>query len=326
MSPTQRIHAAMGAPAHTECAPCEPFRCWICAGASSRGMRRVSWLGVTFVGQNRVRCPESVRVCEACVVCMAGKPPDTLRMTSHLVDDRGWVRLNKGGKAEMRAWLRGPKSGDWFAAIADTGQKHVLPWTPVNPSGTRVERVLFEERPVTLEDWSLVDEATALLTAGATKEEMGRGDYGARAWQLCGAAIRVFEGRFGGERGGGWFDLAVWLAQRDELAVEARMSAEKETRDAERSRKGKAAKRRDRDAAGDAGGVPTDVGALTRLVEMSVAAHRTHVRDDGTEEWRVGRTHGKLRFRVQPSAHAGELPQLLTVLTAFGGMRPRRCS
>ena len=63
--------------------------------------------------------------------------------------------------------------------------------------------------------------------------------------------------------------------------------------------------------------------ALDRLLAMSAAAHRTCVREDGTEEWRVGRAHGKLRFRVQPSAQSGALPVLLSVLTAFDGMTPR---
>ena len=282
----------MGLVAHPECVPCDPFRCWICAGSAGRGMRRTGWLGVTFVGQNRVRCPESLYVCEACVVCMAGKPPDTLRMTSHLVDGRGWVRLNKGGKAEMRMWLRGPKTGEWFAAIADTGQKHVLPWTPVNPARSPVERVLFEERFVTIGDWRIVDDATALLTAGATKEEIGRGEYGPRAWQLCGAALRAFEALYGGERGGGWFDLAVWLAQRDEVVVEARMTAEKEARDAERGRKGKAPKRSRGDAARDARGVPPDVGG-----ERAETLGHPPVADEerGADKWQrggVGDGHG----------------------------------
>jgi hypothetical protein len=53
--------------------------------------------------------------------------------------------------------------------------------------------------------------------------------------------------------------------------------------------------------------------ALARLVEMSTAAHRVSVQADGVEVWRVGKRHGRLRFKVH-SAHGDELPQLLTVL------------
>src|ERR1700722_3186141 len=267
--PTHRIHALMGVPVSAQCVAMPAFRCWVCAGAATRGVLVESWLGSNFVGQNRVRCPESTNVCEACVVCMAGRPPDTLRMTSHLVDDCGWLRLNKGGKTEMRAWLRGPKLGDSFACVADTGQKHLLPWAPVNPHGAREYRVLFEERAVTVGDWGLVDDLTTLLTAGATKEEIGRGEYGPRAWDLCGAALRRFESAYAGERSGGWFELSLWLAQRDEAAVEARMTEEKAERTAKKERthasgrrKGKAALPERRDAPRDAGRVPVDGGRV----------------------------------------------------------------
>lgn len=286
------IHAAMGRPPHAECFPAEG-PCWVCASEMSRGMQRDRWMGSNFVGQNRVRAPGSHHVCEACVVCMSGKPPDTFRMTSHLLDERGWVQLNKGGKAHMRDWLRGPKRGEWLAAIADSGQKHVIPWTPINPPGAQAGRVMFEERPVTLGDWALIDDATILLTAGATKEEMSRGDYGPRAWELCGAPLRDFEDRYRGERGGGWFELAVWLAQRDEAAVEIRMTAEKEKRDAQRKRKGEAAKRSRGDAARNAGRVPADVGGERAQALGHPAVEDAQRREDKQQRGGVGDRHGQ---------------------------------
>src|ERR1700678_1889135 len=108
--------------------------CWIWGGHWSPALPRSLFMGASFTGKNRVRCVESGEVCEPCVWAMAGKPPDTLRMTSHVVDDRGWLRPNKGGKPLQREWLRGPKQGQWFAAIADSGKKHVIPWAPMNPA------------------------------------------------------------------------------------------------------------------------------------------------------------------------------------------------
>lgn len=173
-------------------------------------------------------------VCEACVVVMAGKPPNTERMWSHLVDGDSHVRVNKGNKPTIREFLRGPKAATWFAAIADSGKKHLIPWAPLNV-GTRRPLVNFEERIVELGDWSLVDELSELLTLGATKEELGCGDYGPRAWTLCGAeGLRAFEERWSGLRGGGWFDFAVWLAQRDEARVEERLAAEKAAKEAKK--------------------------------------------------------------------------------------------
>lgn len=164
---------------------------------------------------------------------MAGKPPDTLRMYSHLYEEDGeYLHVNKGQKPAMRAFLRRSHSAPWFAAIADSGQKHIVPWTPVNPAGSR-GRVLFEETIVALpgpDGWLMLDEIAALLTAGATKEEMSTARYSARAWQLCGEQLRAFEREHGGKRGGPWFELALWLAQRDEAAVEDRMKIEAATR------------------------------------------------------------------------------------------------
>lgn len=62
--------------------------------------------------------------------------------------------------------------------------------------------------------------------------------------------------------------------------------------------------------------------ALGALVHLSERAHFVKRREDGVECWRVGRADGHLRLRVQPQADG--LPQLLTVLPAFNGCRPRR--
>jgi hypothetical protein len=230
---SQIVHGLDGAKTHPECDALPAFRCWICAGEAARGMLRVDWLGVTFVGQNKVRYPASDHVCEACVVVMSGKPPDTERMYSHLVEGLERMRLNKGNKPAMREFLRRAHASEWFAAIADSGQKHVIPWTPVNPPGSSGGRVMFEEALVVLPSadsgWSLIDDLTVLLTCGATKEEVSRGTYGSGSYQRCASAIFDFEMRRRDERGSPWFDLAVWLAQRDETAVAIRMADEKES-------------------------------------------------------------------------------------------------
>ncbi len=230
MTPTPILWAVAGSPAVPNAEPHEG-RCWICASDMARGVRVDRWMGASFTGQNRVRSPTSSHVCEPCVWAMAGKPPHTLRMTSHLwAEGEPYLTPNKGGKPAMRAFLRAPHAGPWFAAIADSGQKHIVPWTPVNPAGTKRGRVAFEDRTVTIGDWAALDATTALLTGGTTKEEILRGDYGQRAWQLCGDALREFEREHGGLRGGWWFELVVFLAQRDEAVVAERMDREKTDR------------------------------------------------------------------------------------------------
>jgi hypothetical protein len=190
------------------------------------------------------------------------------RCYSHVFDSLGGVdrpqywNHSKGEKEQIRAFLRSPKRGSWWAAIAESGQKHLLPWCPVNPAGVEPGVVLFEERVVAIEGWEMLDDMTALLTAGCTKEELLTARYGARAWQLCGDPLRRFESTWGHpRRGGGRFALCLWLAQRDEVAVAERVAAEKEERKRAKARRRparKAAHKDRRAAARAASSVPED--------------------------------------------------------------------
>ncbi|MGH8630895.1 MAG: hypothetical protein ACREU7_09055, partial [Burkholderiales bacterium] len=159
------------------------------------------------------------------------QPADTkkgknLRMYSHFWSEGGgyWY-ANKADKAGMREWLRGPKVGAWWAAIADTGQKHILPWVRVNPDGRLASGdiagegfVRFEEREIYIARsmWAEVDDLTALLTLGVTKQEIETGEYGHRAYLLAGDRLLECDAVYGRQRGCGIFALALWLAQREE--------------------------------------------------------------------------------------------------------------
>ncbi len=269
ISASQLLHARLGAPAFADVVAVDA-PCWVCGGHASRALSRGDWMGALFVGQNKVRAWQSDYVCEACACVTAWTTPAVMpvpgrvrkaestrdpnwRNYSVLVDDRGVVALTKGDKGTMRDWLRGAHSGHWFAAIADSGQKHVIPWTPVNASGATPGRVLFEERELTLGDWALADEMTTLLTAGATKETMASGDYTPGQIALCGDTIEAFESRWARERAGAWWELALWLSQRDEAAVAARM---------EEAKRGRKAKTSDRGS--KRGGDPGGTGRVSR--------------------------------------------------------------
>ncbi len=282
-SAAQLFHAYLGSPPGTECDSCEQVPCWMCGGETLRGVFVKAFAGASFTGQSRVRAPSSPIVCEACVyVCgrtnpVPGRPPKegkefggNYRNYSHLYDDASSLRYanaSKGEKPAILSFLRATHTGTWFAAIADSGQKHVLPWAPVNPPGSR-GRVLFDETTIALPDeggWMMVDDLAALLTAGATKEEIALGHYGSRAWTLCPSLVRAFESKWGARRGDGWFGLALWLAQRDEATVADRMATEATERAEKKEAKRGTTKRRatretkvsDRgDVARDPSGVP----------------------------------------------------------------------
>lgn len=193
------------------------------------------------------------------------------RNVSHFYE-AGWEGIqapcygncSKGEKPAIRAFLEREHAGPWFAAIGDTGQLHVLPFAQMNGTGRRGV-VLFERTLVSVGDVALIGAVADLLTAGATKEEIQSGDYGPNAWRLCEPQIREFEERYAKHRGGGWFSLSVWVAQRNEEEVQRRMAAEKEERDARKKKPARARKDRARgDGDGPAGperSVHSDAGA-----------------------------------------------------------------
>ncbi len=282
MTPAATLHRLAGSPAQDGCED-RAARCAVCAQPSARTMPYDDWQGATFTDQNKLRGHGlSSRVCEACVwahswVVPPGHPPPepgkkgvNLRLFWHAYEDGAepaYVYGNKGDKAELRAWLRAPKHGAWWCAIADSGQKHTLPWTRVNAAGSRVACVRFEERDVVIGGWSLLDVMTEALTAGVTKAEIEAGEYGPRAWELAESHVRRLLELGEVARGSGWWDLAVWLAQRDEEAVATRLDAEREAKAAKKAAKkevasgsraveGSGARRARAGGAGRASGVP----------------------------------------------------------------------
>lgn len=254
MSPVELLHRHIGAPRVEECESLgEQARCWLCGGAAVRGRKVAKWVGPAFTSQNRVRNPASDVICEGCVfICgrlspVPGRPPaegktsgGNWRNYSHWMWEVGgkwrYDNASKGEKHKLRAFLAKPKPGRWWLAVADSGQKHVIPWAPINGPGNHgfvaMDDVTVEVSLIML----LVDTMSALLTAGATKDELLSGKWTARAWSLLGERIDNFEGGWNYLRGTNKYGLAVWLAQRDEAAVQARLEEEKRERATKRGR------------------------------------------------------------------------------------------
>lgn len=247
-----------------------PAWCVVCAARAERTVPYERWQGANFTDQNKLRgLGLSERICEPCVWAHAWNPPpgwvpddaaierkreakrkagkevDTsrerapnLRLFWHAYDERGYVFGTKGDKPTIRAWLLAPKTGAWWCAVPDSGQKHVLPWTPINP-GPDGRLVRFEEQDVVLGDEHLVDVMTAALSAGVTKAEIERGDYSVRAWMIAREHVERLRELGEREHGSAWWSLAVWLAQRDEDAVTERLEAAAKTRAVKAARKAK---------------------------------------------------------------------------------------
>lgn len=277
MTPASRLHSMAGSPQMPGCDD-HPASCVVCASTQPRTTRYESWQGSAFTNQDKLRGHGlSDRVCEPCVwahswVAPPDKPPNppgtkglNLRLFSHFWSERGgYVSLNKANKAAMRTWLRARTNGErWWACIADTGQKHIIPWVREQRRARGVIR--FEERDVVMGDWALVDAMTAALTAGVTKAEIESHGFTPRAWELARPEVETLIRLAVDAYGSGWWALSIWLAQRDEDAVATRLAAAKETKAAKaekakangRSATKRSSKGGSRSArVGDTGGVP----------------------------------------------------------------------
>lgn len=192
-------------------------------------MPYAQWQGASFAGQADLAWPGAPAVCEPCAWATSWvAPPDreqapadgkkrvrSLRMYGHLWSEAGgYWSSERGDLSRVRDWLRAPDraASPWFAAIPTGGKKHLLPATPINPAGANPGRVRFEEQTVALGDWSLCDSMTLLLAARVRRSEIDAGDYHPLSWQRIAPELRVFEARWGAQRGSGWFALALWLA------------------------------------------------------------------------------------------------------------------
>ena len=251
----QIVHTLLGCPQLAEYGATEsPGNCYVCGGEVARGLPVSDWMSSSYTDQTRIACPVADFVCESCgfvtsrLSPVPGRPAKegksfggNYRNYSHLWEDGwsapscgedagsigGYVNASKGQKPLIREFLERNHEGAWFAAIADSGQEHVLPYTPLNRPG-RGGVVMFDDALVTVPaDVSLVSTMVQLLTDGATKDEIERGDYRPVTWQRIGKdRLRDFERTHGRNRGH-WFALAIWIAQRDEESVAERLAQEK---------------------------------------------------------------------------------------------------
>lgn len=232
LSPTHWCWVASGRPRDESCEDV-PSVCWVCGGSADRSILVTEWSGAEYASQHRVKAWDSDRVCEPCIVIhsrispVPGRPPlegkkygGNWRTYSVLIEVVGGSPIletaTKAEKDAIRKWLRKEKRGEWFAAIADSGKKHVIPLAQMNAPGV-IGVVQFEEAAVKLPDsWDLVSDAEEALSVGLSKRGLLAGNYTVEQWTLYEGVIEQFEARWAQERGGAWFELALFLAQKRE--------------------------------------------------------------------------------------------------------------
>lgn len=254
-APSATYHTACGSPPVEGSDALPPGSvCATCGFPAVRGMPMRKWSGAESLILDKLTAPGSPYACEACVfACAWIAPPGRTAKEgqsrgpapsqySHLIvtDNAGkvvrYANASKGEKPVILGWLRERFAGPWWLVIADMGKKQLIPWAQWNLSTTGAgATVHLDDEAVSVGDLALPGAMAEMLTLGATKASMERGDYASGEWARCGEALRAFERTYGHWRGSGWWRMSLWLAQRDEDAVAERMAEEKATREAKKT-------------------------------------------------------------------------------------------
>jgi len=193
--------------------------CYLCGGEMTAGKPAV--LPQTFMDYDRVRCPESDYICDACWFSMAeqslelarlvGKDrPQRMRNYSHFVVDGVWVPLSKGDKRGMYSLLQ---QSPELAVIALSGQKHIV--FKAQPGRWQMEEQPLLPDPERLA-W-LMERVEALYNGGFAKSEIESGNYSTRRIMAYGVdPWAALEAEVQGARGSALFELAMFLCQKME--------------------------------------------------------------------------------------------------------------
>jgi hypothetical protein len=201
-------------------------KCQFC-GKMTDGIAFLDWVKPTFTDFDKLQAGEIV--CNDCLFYfqeasqelaakMGKDKPQKMRNYSHFVINGEWIPLSKGNKVQMRELLLG-ESFPELAAIADSGQKHIVFRAGRNAPGSKAGWVQFEEQKLYLVPEELRDLLTPIeeLYVGFSKGEIETGDYA--GWRILKFGLDHWlelENQVKARRGTPIFGLALFLAQRSE--------------------------------------------------------------------------------------------------------------
>ncbi|MBP7881147.1 MAG: hypothetical protein KAZ70_01790 [Actinomyces sp.] len=220
-TPTRFVHDLIGQPPVTGATAAKlkdvEAVCCVCGQTESRTAPADRALGANFTDRSMFHAPQADRVCWACAAVCSGKPPATLRMwTVVAAPDRAlppsaekaaaWIGQHDGvcltSKADTTPLidvLLDPPSGEWLVSVAESGQKHVVPYATVNVGSSGTIRMETLDIPYTREDWQHVFMHALVLRR-----------LGIPAADVLAGTPRYLKTRT---------DLEVWLQHSDRLAV-----------------------------------------------------------------------------------------------------------
>lgn len=177
-APTRLVHSLAGKPLPaggiTKHIKDIEARCCVCAAVEPRTAPADKALGNNFTDRTMFRAPESGRVCEACIMVCSGGGLKTFRLWTIVAAPgtglalsqekaAAWIGQHDGlcmtSKANTRPvidLLLDPPDSSWLVSVAESGQKHVLPYARVNAGDSGVVRFETLDVPYTQADWTHV--------------------------------------------------------------------------------------------------------------------------------------------------------------------------
>lgn len=199
----------------------EPSTCAACGAENGRTADLAKVFGGgNFADRHLLVRPDSGRICEPCLWSTSGAAAVALRTWTVVAVEQGSLpqshpkapydteRLcltNRANPRPVSSALADPPDGRWVVAVAESSQKHVVLWAPVNHGPGRWT-VRMENTPVSSDP----DEWTAVLTAAATLRAAGhRADDVADGVPTL-SAVRTAD------------DIAWWDAHQAHLARDRR--------------------------------------------------------------------------------------------------------
>jgi hypothetical protein len=198
--------------------PAGPGLCAVCGTIADASVPVTATAGSkTFTDQHLLAAPWSPVTCPACAWALSGKPPHSVRLwtlacapgsdlgASHPKSQQavpgGHPGLLLTARNDMRpvaALLCDPPDGPWCVAVAESGQKHSLPWTSVNHGAGRwhVRMDALDVHGTPRDFSAILGHVTALREAGFPSAAIEAVDPGGRlnaenlpAWREHAAAL-----------------------------------------------------------------------------------------------------------------------------------------
>lgn len=193
---------------------CEDELCWLCGGNTyGRGTPKKKTIKPTFTDHSLARAPMSQSICEACTWALSER---SLRNYSILATAEG---LYHPSREEIQKICLSPPKPPFLLTIAVSGQKWLHFKTKINYSNVTFT-VAFEDMLVTVapKQFEIMTKYIELLyNGGFTKDEILSGKYNSsRIVEYSLIRFMEHEDHIRNYRGGRMFELAVFLAQKEE--------------------------------------------------------------------------------------------------------------